>query len=102
MKPSEYKAEYETLTVHLGDGETTTVSINKYRLSDPKDGGAARDNLRHKVKEQGIKDFEVRVGLGGKLESVDPAFLKTADFDWCLRAPYKGKGAPEHCQAVLQ
>jgi hypothetical protein len=103
MKPSEYKAEYENLTIHLGDGETTTVTINKYRLSEPKDGGVARQALRNKVVVgKGVTDFELRVGLGGNLKPVDAEFTKTADFHWYLRGPFKGKGAPEHCQIVLQ
>jgi hypothetical protein len=55
-----------------------------------------------KVGTAGIKDFELRVGGGDDLTPVDAEFTKKSQFRSCLMAPFSGKGAPEHCQLVLQ
>src|SRR5262245_26310480 len=101
MTPSEYKAQYENLTINLGGGQTTTVKVGNYRLGQPKDGGAARKTLLDKV-GKGVKDFELKVGPDGNLKAVDAKVTETSAFRVALASPYTGKGAPEHCQAVLQ
>jgi hypothetical protein len=101
MTPAEYKAQYEDLKINLGGGQTTSVSINKYRLGQPKDGGATRKALMDKI-GTGVSDFEVRVGLNGDLQPVEAKLTKTPAFRLALASPYTGKGAPEHCQVVLQ
>jgi hypothetical protein len=61
MKPSEYKALYENLTINLGDDRTSTVSVNKYRWKQPVDGGITRKKLTDKVSV--VRDFETGGGL---------------------------------------
>lgn len=101
MTPSEYKTQYENLKINLGGGHTSTVAVKSYRLGQPKDGGVARKALLEKV-GSGIQDFELLVGGDGELKAVEAAFTKTSAFRLALASPYTGKGAPEHCQAVLQ
>jgi len=99
MKPSEYKARYENLKINLGEGRSTTVAINKYRLGQPTDGGSNRTALMNKVGTE-LKDFQLLVG--DDLAPVDPDVIKKPAFRTVLASPYTGKGAPEHCQCVLQ
>jgi hypothetical protein len=99
VKASEYKALYDELEIF---GHNDTVSIHQYRLGQPKDGGTTRKALLDKVGPKGIQDFELRVGPKGNLQTVDPAFTKTSAFHLALASPFTGKGAPEHCQLVLQ
>jgi hypothetical protein len=101
MKPSEYKAQYENLLINLGDAGTTTVKIHQYQRK-PTDGGVIREKLINKIGSNGITDFELKVGPAGSLETVDAALTKTPAFLRMLRAPFSGKGAPQHCQLVLQ
>ena len=101
MKPSEYKAQYESLTINLGGGRTTPVKIHRYQRQ-PADGGVTRKKLTDKVDSKGITDFELKVGPADSLVTVDPELTKTPAFRRMLSAPFSGKGAPQHCQLVLQ
>ncbi len=100
MKPSEYKAWYESLEI---EGHNATVSVDQYRLGAPKDGKKAANDLLGKVRDKGYEgDVDLKVGPTGKLTAVDKEFTKTSTFRTMLYMPFIGKGAPEHCQLVLQ
>jgi hypothetical protein len=49
-----------------------------------------------------IEDVDLMVGTAHDLEQVDLDFTATRDFRYLLLLPFVGKGAPEHCQLVLQ
>ena len=107
MNPKDYKARYENLTVN---GNPDKVKVRKYRLAsiarfyDP--AGATKfinklsnntDNISLVVDtDNGPKN----VMLYAKSNKVPAGEFN----EWAAMARYtfKGKGAPEHCQLVLQ
>jgi hypothetical protein len=128
MTPTQYKARYERLVVPLADGSSTTVKVNQYRLRSSKnayDKGGYNERAAHaflnKLDRSGI-DIELRVDSGPETfrildrkpdgqfsvhemtrigaESVESdVFKRVRSF---ARYVFAGKGAPEHCQIVLQ
>jgi hypothetical protein len=124
VSPVSYKARYEHLQVPLVNGGPAEIRVNKYRLRglpghdvDEAASKAFFDSLsRHHV------DMELRVDPGARyfrvlhrnrdssfavtehtetgLEKVGSEFLKQLSV--MARYVFAGKGAPEHCQLVLQ
>jgi hypothetical protein len=114
MTPTEYKALYDGLRI-FRTGQTKTVSISRYRMAgtDGMPGGRAAtawndlsSALRTKFGTpphyKKIEDVDLMVGPAHNLEQVDPDFTATKEFRYLLLLPFVGKGAPEHCQLVLQ
>jgi len=97
MKPSEYKDRYENLEVLLGDGSTSKVTVNQYRLAGVNVDEKAKDAFIEKLRN-GI-DMELRVST----ETVKVHSRGRGD-EWerLVLLPFLGKGSPEHCQIVLQ
>ena len=99
--PLVYKQRYENLPVMLENGNTVTVSVHKYvnaglaQFHNP----AARDAFLTKLNSAGV-DIELRVDSGHGLQSVDASVLHNVPL--FARYVFAGKGAPEHCQIVLQ
>jgi hypothetical protein len=121
MTPSQYKARYENLKVPLNNGSTAAVRINQYRLRSRNYDAAAANAFFAQLKKNGL-DMELRVDTGAetfrvahrtadggvsvnemtrtgpvKVESEVYSRVKTI-----ARYVFAGKGAPEHCQIVLQ
>jgi len=124
MSPSAYKARYERLQVPLANDGTAEVRVNQYRrrgqAGQDVDEAASKaffDSLRkHHV------DMQLRVDPGARSfrilhrsrdssfkvteqtqtgpENVGSDFLKQLSV--MARYVFVGKGAPEHCQLVLQ
>ncbi len=114
MTPSQYKDRYDRLQVTLDDGSTETVSINRYRLAGLNYKEAAKKAFESKLSDNGI-------GTGVTVNTPDGVTAVGAEtpapghahghkhaihhlMDWSGMAHYVflGKGAPEHCQIVLQ
>ena len=107
INPSEYKARYENLTVA---GSADKIKVRKYRLAsmaqfyDPAGTTKFIDAL-----SKNTDDIELQVDTdnGPKQVTLYSKKSKTpaGSFnEWAAMARYtfKGKGAPEHCQLVLQ
>ena len=60
MSPSQYKARYENLSVSLGDGSSTPVRLNQYRLKSINYKAAANNAFLDMFKKYGI-DIELRI-----------------------------------------
>lgn len=132
MSPSQYKARYENLSVSLGDGSSTPVRLNQYRLKSINYKAAANNAFLDMFKKYGI-DIELRIQTETGVVRVDPGLSQAEDAfkkrtgvgvvlsedspdrhetkmdsrvfkDWPALAHYTflGKGSPEHCQIVLQ
>lgn len=123
MSPAKYKSKYENLNVPLADGNTATVSVNRYRLrSNPKlynakaaeafmakiyarafhaplrvDIGPVTFRILHQSRDS---TFAVTETTTTAPQPVDGSFLKKLGA--MARYVFAGKGAPEHCQIVLQ
>jgi hypothetical protein len=112
---SDYKARYDQLRVFGSGGHSTTVSVHQYLMSGtggmPGGGSATawaalsqalntKFGSGHSAKK--IEDVDLMVGPLHDLEAVDPDFTATPKFRYLLLLPFVGKGAPEHCQLVLQ
>lgn len=100
--PSKYKARYESLPVMLDDGSMASVKINKYRLASSKDPRFALDKTAHDAFEKRLydeKSVRVRVDAG---EGAQEFELKRNLVVGFARLVFEGKGAPEHCQIILQ
>jgi hypothetical protein len=115
MTPTEYKALYDGLRIFRADGHSVTISIRRYRMAGTggMPGGRAAtawtalsSALTTKFGAhppyKKIEDVDLMVGTAHDLEQVDPDFTATKDFRYLLLLPFVGKGAPEHCQLVLQ
>ncbi|MBZ5618343.1 MAG: hypothetical protein LAQ69_06350 [Acidobacteriia bacterium] len=124
MSPSGYKTRYEKLQVLLADGGTAEVSVNQYRLrglpGHDVDEAASKAFFNSLSKHH--VDMELRVDPGARSfrilqrnrdssfavkeqtvtgpEKVGSDFLK--QLSAMARYVFVGKGAPEHCQLVLQ
>ena len=124
MSPTAYKQRYEHLQVPLADGGTTEIRVNRYRLRglpghdvDEAASKAFSDSLsKHHV------DMELRVDPGTRYfrvlhQSRDSSFTVTEQtqtgpekveseffkqISGMARYVFAGKGAPKHCQLVLQ
>jgi hypothetical protein len=105
MKPSDYKARYDNLIVPRKNGAPDTVKLNRYRLNHANYLNAkARSAFESKMYQHKI-NMELFIHDGKKTESLgDPALLSKNFFYWYKMAMicFTGKGAPEHCQIVLQ
>jgi hypothetical protein len=99
--PLVYKQRYENLPVTLANGNTVTVSVHKYvnaglaQFHNP----AARDAFLAKLNSAGV-DIELRVDSGNGAQPVGALALNNIPL--FSRYVFAGKGAPEHCQIVLQ
>lgn len=124
MSPSGYKARYEQLQVPLANGCTIGIRVNRYRLKGlpGHDVDEAAWQAFHRTLIKNHVDMELRVDPGARSFRVlnrnrDSSFAVTeqtvtgtekvdADFFKKLagmaRYCFLGKGAPEHCQLVLQ
>lgn len=99
--PLVYKQRYEQLTVPLADGRSPTVSVKKYvnkgipKFYNP----APRAAFFAQLEKTGV-DIDLHIDAGDGAKVVDKAVLPNIR----LFAAYvfAGKGAPEHCQIVLQ
>jgi hypothetical protein len=124
MSPAQYKARYEQLQVPLDDGSVTEVCVNQYRIKGL--AGHDVDEARWKTFYNALNkhhvDMELRVDPGARSyrvlhrnrdssfgvtqqtvtgpEKVGEGFLKR--IAGMARYCFLGKGAPEHCQIVLQ
>jgi hypothetical protein len=103
MTPSAYKARYESLQVSLADG-TQEVKVNQYRLrglTGHDVDEAASSAFANALKKNKIDiDLRVYTGADTGAEKVDSSFL--SKIGTMARYVFVGKGAPEHCQIVLQ
>jgi hypothetical protein len=115
MTPTEYKALYDGLRIFRAGGQSKTVAIGRYRMAGAggMPGGRAATAWTALSSALGtkfgahppykkIEDVDLMVGTAHDLEQVDPDFTATRDFRYLLLLPFVGKGAPEHCQLVLQ
>lgn len=115
MSASDYKARYDQLRVFGAGGHSTMVSVRQYLMSGSggMPGGssatawtALSQALSTKFgsgnSAKKIEDVDLMVGPPHDLEAVDPDFTATPKFRYLLLLPFVGKGAPEHCQLVLQ
>lgn len=115
MTPTEYKALYDGLRIFRAGGKSKTVAIGRYRMAGAggMPGGKAAAAWTALSSALGtkfgthppykkIEDADLMVGTAHDLEQVDPDFTATRDFRYLLLLPFVGKGAPEHCQLVLQ
>jgi hypothetical protein len=115
MKPTEYKALYDGLRIFGAGGKSKTVAIGRYRMAGAggMPGGRAATAWTALSNALGakfgthppfkkIEDVDLMAGTAHDLEQVDPDFTATRDFRYLLLLPFVGKGAPEHCQLVLQ
>ena len=107
MTPTEYKARYENLTVA---GSADKIKVRKYRLAsiarfyDP----AGTTKFLNKLTSNS-DDIELVVDTDAGPKNIT-LFAKKASApagsftEWAAMARYtfKGKGAPEHCQLILQ
>jgi len=121
VTPTQYKARYENLVVPLGNGGSTPVSVNRYRLRTMNYNEAAARAFLDRLDRGGV-DMELRVDSGPEIfriahrrpdggirvdemtrtgpARVEPQVL--AQVRLIARYVFAGKGAPEHCQIVLQ
>jgi hypothetical protein len=123
MTPRQYKARYESLTVSLAGGGSATVKINKYRNRHHKsyneatataflnklaaaridtellvDSGPETFRILHRNRDSSFTVNEMtETGPQRVNQQVDYKFLQLM-----ARYVFAGKGAPEHCQIVLQ
>jgi hypothetical protein len=97
MTPLEYKARYMNLMVPVPSGRSQ-VRVNQYLLvSGGYPNTEAYKKFEGRVYDLKKKNESIDVDPGTGSESIDGALL------WNLhRLPFTGKGAPEHCQIVLQ
>jgi hypothetical protein len=101
--PLLYKQRYEQLPVPLASGGTVMVQIHKYvnagisRFFNP----TARQAFRAKLHGSGI-DMALQVDSGDGAQPVEKSLLDKEKIDTFARYVFAGKGAPEHCQIVLQ
>jgi hypothetical protein len=123
MTPSQYKARYEKLVVPLDNGNTTTIRINQYRLRSKNYNEVAAKAFFNALQKHG-PDMELRVDIGaetfrilhrtagggvqvneetrtGPVQVQGVAAGQHAVHEMA-RYAFAGKGAPEHCQLVLQ
>ncbi|MCC6368854.1 MAG: hypothetical protein IT165_35480 [Bryobacterales bacterium] len=124
MSPAAYKARYEHLQVPLANGGTVEMRVNQYRLRGLP--GHDVDEAALKAFLEALRkhhvDMELRVDPGARGFRIlhrnrDSSFRVTeqtvtgpekvkADFleklSVMARYVFVGKGAPEHCQIVLQ
>ncbi len=123
MTPAKYKAKYESINVPLAGGNMAPVSVNRYRLrSNPKYyNAAAVEAFMAKIRARAFH-LPLRVDVGPVTyrilrtardstfsvsettttapQPVEPEFL--SKLGTMARYVFAGKGAPEHCQIVLQ
>jgi hypothetical protein len=121
MTPAQYKARYENLVIPRAKGEPVTVNMNQYRLRTLNYNEAAAHAFLNRLDRSGV-DVELTVDsgpetfrIGHRKEDggvdvhdmtrtgparVDPHVL--AQVRLMARYVFAGKGAPEHCQIVLQ
>ena len=124
MDPSGYKARYEHLQVPLASGGITEICVNQYKLKGlpGHDVDEAASSAFLAALRKNHVDMELRVDPGARSfkilsRSRDSSFAVNqqtvtgpekvgADFLSKLagmaRYCFLGKGAPEHCQLVLQ
>ena len=124
MTPTAYKTRYEHLQVPLADGSTKELRVNQYRLRGvPKhDVNEVAEKAFFDALQKNHVDMELRVDPGARTfrilhrsrdssfsvseqtttgpEKVDASFLNQLSI--MARYVFVGKGAPEHCQLVLQ
>jgi hypothetical protein len=132
MTPSQFKARYENLKVVRSNGNVETIRVHRYRLNGSSTYNAAahqtwvnryiarridRDLTLTTVKGDVLVSKELsekeaayikRTGVAVKIsmerEGGVATLTKSAVTDWAGMGAYcfLGKGAPEHCQMVLQ
>ncbi|MBV6431421.1 MAG: hypothetical protein IANPNBLG_01551 [Bryobacteraceae bacterium] len=131
MTPAQYKAKYTSLKVKRKNGTIETVRVSRYVLNHSTVNTAAMEAFRSKYFSRGIdtdltilsdsgevtmstgltrsEDRFRRAGLPGLKISIEKngredAVITKNGVDWGGLAVYSflGKGAPEHCQVVLQ
>jgi len=124
MTPTAYKARYEKLQVPLADGTVSEVTVNQYRLRGlpGHDVNVAAEKAFFNALEKHHVDMQLRVDPGTRSlrilhrnrdssfsvteqtqsgpENVNASFLK--QISTMARYVFVGKGAPEHCQLILQ
>jgi hypothetical protein len=111
LNPGKYKSYYEKLEVPLVDGGSTTVNVHKYRLVNAPPSADFRrnqqamdaflDKLRGGVKvDLHVNLVPVKDDTPTGLQPVASSVLNQLSV--MARYVYGGKGAPEHCQLVLQ
>ena len=123
MTPAKYKAKYESINVPLADGNSESVCVNRYRLrSSPKYYNAvAAEAFMAKIRARAFhlplwvnvgpvtfrivqrsrdSTFSVSETTTTAPQPVDADFLSKLGI--MARYVFAGKGAPEHCQIVLQ
>jgi len=124
VSPAAYKERYEQLQVPLADGSVKEVRVNRYRLKGMPghDVDEVRWQAFYAKLAKNRVDMQLRVDAGARSyrvlhrnrdssfsvhdqtvtgpERVDDGFLKK--IAGMARYCFVGKGAPEHCQIVLQ
>jgi hypothetical protein len=98
MTPRQYKEEYLNLSVPVRDSKDVVknvpVRVDQYRLASMNFQEKAKDALLSEIMElKGSIDVDPGTGW----VSTDRASLMKI-----FQLPFLGKGAPEHCQIVLQ
>jgi hypothetical protein len=108
MKPSEYKARYDNLVVPRKNGPNGTVQLNHYRLNSSLAPPGSEVNLQKKkdflaaFDKNGI-DLDLCIHDGAKVINLGKGTALGKDKIRRLTSMcFVGKGAPEHCQIVLQ
>jgi hypothetical protein len=99
--PLLYKQRYEELPVPLESGQTVPVSIHNYVNKGIKAyfNPAPEAAFLNTLDKTGI-DMELRVDTGDGPRPIDKSL--DANVRAYARYAFAGKGAPEHCQIVLQ
>jgi hypothetical protein len=111
MTPTGYKARYEDLQVPLASGKTVSIRVNQYKRRGQKghDVDEAAEQAFFDALAKHHVDMTLRVDPGTLSVSatqqtgpkkVDSSFLQKVST--MARYVFVGKGAPEHCQIVLQ
>jgi hypothetical protein len=111
LTPSQYKGYYRKVDVPLANGGSSTVDVHKYRLAtapptaDFRRNEAAMNAFLDKLKG-GVK-IDLRVNLVPVKDDTPTGVQPVAasvlsGLTVMARYVFGGKGAPEHCQIVLQ
>jgi len=105
VRPSEYKARYETLNLTLEDGSKPPVTITHYRLRPDFFNPAGMTAFLAKLTANKI-DMDLVVNTPIMTENISRVDANKGvglpNWNTLARYAFLGKGSPEACQIVLQ